>query len=159
VIRAAKQFAGWWIFLLGIYLLLVGDLKGEEIAAGSLAALLAAAAVAVVRASSGCNFEFRAAWISPIWRALVDAIRGCVAMLAATCERPFRTRGKGRFDEVEFNPGNDLPVSKSRRALVIAAISLAPDSFVLDVDRPGHRLLLHRYGRVDSKPRNKDWPL
>ncbi len=140
-------------------MLLVGELRGEEIAAGSLAALLAAAAVAVVRTNSRCTYEFRAAWLSPIWRALIDAIRGCAVMLAAICERPFQTRGKGRFDGVEFNPGDELPVCKSRRALVIAAISLSPDSFVLDVDRPGHRLLLHRYGRMESKPQNRDWQL
>lgn len=159
VIRAKKSFAGWWIFFLGIYLLLVGKMNSAEIAAGLVAAALAAAALTVLATHGGGGFEFRAAWLVPLVGALGNAIRGSRVMLMANCSRLFRTRGEGRFDSIDFDSGNDSPSSKGRRALVIAAMSLAPDSFVLQIDRSGHRLVLHHYGRPASKSKSKTWPL
>lgn len=157
--RAAKLFTGWWLILLVVYLLLVGRLALEEIAAGLVAAALAAAALTVVRVQSGWNFSFPPGWLAALSRAVADAFRGCVIMLKAICERPAKRRSGGRIEEINFDPGNDIPACRARRSLVIAAVSLAPDGFVLGVNRQRHKLVLHRYGKSGAAPASKEWPL
>jgi multisubunit Na+/H+ antiporter MnhE subunit len=156
---SVKLFACWWIFLLGVYLLLAGAETLPEIVAGAFAAALAASALTAVRHHAKWKCDFHMAWLAPVAAACIDALRACAVMLAADCERPFRKRGRGRTQAVAFNTGNHSPSSNCRRALVLAAVSLAPDSLALEIDRHGHKLVIHHYGPVESGPRNREWPL
>ena len=46
-----------------------------------------------------------------------------------------RSAAVGAVPDVAFEPGGDDPVSGSRRALVIFGASIAPDSYVVTIDR------------------------
>jgi hypothetical protein len=86
-------------------------------------------------------------------------ISDSVLVLRANCARPFRKRGSGRFSEREFNPGDDHAIARTRRALVTAAISLAPNSYVVAIDREARRILVHELVPRRAATRDPDWPL
>lgn len=158
----AKPFlcaAGWWLVLFGVYLLLAGKTTGAELVVGAALALIATVALTRVRLKSGARFETKLAWLRPLapvpWRMVSESF----LVLGANCARPFRARGSGRFSEREFSPGNNHPPSRTRRALVTAAVSLAPNSIVLKIDREAHRLLVHELVPTKDVPRDPEWPL
>ena len=149
----------WWLALTGIYCLLVSPLTIAEIAAGFAAALVATFALTIVRLETHARFPWKIAWLKPLAKVPPNVLRDCGIVLAAICERPFLTRGPGRFGEREFKPGNHQALSQTRRALVMAAISMAPNSFVVALDRAGRRLLVHELVPPKQSPREDDWPL
>lgn len=152
--------AGWWVALFAIYLLLVaGSLSAEEAVAGGGVALVAAVALSVVRAHSGVSYTMRAAWWKPLATVPWSALRDCAVVLGAICGRPLQTSAGGHFIEREMDPGSHDIESKSRRALVLAAVSLPPNSFVLTIDRERRRLLLHELVPQDNSTPNQEWPL
>jgi multisubunit Na+/H+ antiporter MnhE subunit len=153
------RLIAWWLGLLGLYLLLAGKLSGAEVLAGSVVAVLAVVALSSVRAQSKTRFDWKLAWARPLagvpWRMISDS----VLVLRANCARPFRNRGSGRFSERKFNPGNDHAIARTRRALVAAAISLPPNSYVLAIDRAAGRILVHELVPQRDAQRDPDWPL
>ena len=149
----------WWLGLLLIYLLLASETGGAELSAGALLALVATVALTAVRRVSGVRFELKSAWLRPVATVPLRVVTDSFVVLAANCRRPFRARGSGRFSEREFNPGNDHPSSRTRRALVTTAVSLTPNSVVVAVDRAGHRLLVHELVPTKDTERDPDWPL
>ena len=61
--------------------------------------------------------------------------------------------------DLRFDAGGDDPESNARRALVIEAVSFAPNSIVLDLDRRRGTLRVH-YLRSDvTKPAAAEWPV
>ncbi|MFN2475003.1 MAG: Na+/H+ antiporter subunit E [Chthoniobacterales bacterium] len=151
--------AGWWAALLAVYLLLASNVTLGEVAVGGVAGLVATLAITAVRAQSGARFAMKAAWWRPLATLPLRALSDSLLVLRAICRRPFRQRGSGRFAEREFNPGNDHALSKTRCALVTAAISFAPNSFVLGVDCDRRRLLIHELVPQREAARDQDWPL
>lgn len=149
----------WWVGLLLIYLLLAGKTNAAELFAGAVLALLATVALTAVRLVSGVRFELKSAWLRPLATVPLRVVTDSFLVLAANCRRPFRARGSGRFSKREFNPGNNHSASRTRRALVTAAISLTPNSVVVAVDRAGHRLLVHELVPTKDRERDPDWPL
>ena len=152
-------FTGWWLALWGVYMLLVGNASPAELAFGLVAALISAIAAATVRKYGAVHFSFERNWIRPLARLPWKALTDCALVLATDCRRPFKSHDSGRFIEVEFNPGDDSPVSVTRRALVAAAVSFAPNSFVVLLDPERRRLLVHQLIPVRQSPPDKEWPL
>lgn len=150
---------GWWAALFAVYLLLAGKTSGAELVAGAALAVIATIALTKVRLESGARFELKAAWLRPLASVPWQTLRDCFVVLAADCARVFRSRGSGRFSEREFNPGGKDSASSTRRAVVVAAVSVAPNSIVLGIDREAHRLLLHELVPTKNTPRDPNWPL
>ncbi len=153
-----RKFAISWAFLFALYCLLVGKLAPSEILTGGFVAGIAAIAAAAVREQSEIHYATKWSWLAHFARLPVKVLCDCFVVLAAVCRRPFLARGSGRSAEFEFNPGNDHPESKARRALVTAGVSLAPNSFVIGIDRENHRLLVHELVPARDAP-DKNWPI
>lgn len=155
----AGWFISWWMSLWLMYLLLVGTLELAEVAAGCVVAFLGTCAVRLVRKHGGLHFVMRTKWLRPLATLPGKALRDCAVVLAADCRWPFRKRGRGRFQELDFNCGGNHAVSVTRRALVTAAISFPPNSFVVWLDRKPCKLLVHQLIPSPQTSRDKDWPI
>jgi multisubunit Na+/H+ antiporter MnhE subunit len=142
-----------------MYLLLAGKTSLAELAAGAAVALVATIALATVRAEGRVHYELKKAWAVKLAPVLSQMVSDSFLVLGANCARVFRSRGSGRFGEREFNPGGNHPSARTRRALVTAAVSLAPNSFVLGIDEDAHRLLVHELVPTKDVKRDPDWPL
>jgi hypothetical protein len=131
-------WAGW--------LLLVQSVELPELITGALAALLAAA-VAV----GGCDFAGAvgvgpvAAWSRRIPRLPWQILKG-TARVFGTLRHPFRlhVRGVGRMTALPLPDSGTDPLAVARRALAIWEGSLAPDEYVVCVEREGGRMVVHQ---------------
>ena len=153
------RFTGWWFALLGLYLVLVGEVSLAELIFGLLSALVSAIAAEILRHQGAFHFSIEGVSIAPLTRLPWQALAESALVLAADCRRPFESLDSGRFTEIEFNPGDDSAASAMRRALVTAAVSFAPNSFVVLLDAKRGRLLVHQLVPTPEKPSHKDWPL
>ncbi len=153
----AGRFTAWWAIFWGLYLLCVGELEIQEVAVGFVAALAAAIAITAVRRHGRLHFRMRRKWLLPLARVLPKTVTDCGLVLGVVCLRRIRGRSSGRFRAVPFNAGGNHADSAARRALVIAAGSFAPNSFVINVDTDA--LLVHQLKPALELPRDRDWPL
>ena len=151
--------AGWWLGLFAIYLSLAGKMSAAEVVTGAALAVIATVALTTVRAESGVRYELKKSWLRPLAPMPFRMLSESFLVLGANCARFFRARGSGRFSEREFNPGNNHPSSRTRRALVTMASSLPPNSFVIAIAQEAHRLLVHELVPTKDVQRDPDWPL
>jgi hypothetical protein len=64
----------------------------------------------------------------------------------------------GRFVQVAFDPGRKTPDARSRRAMVITGISLAPNTYVVAVHHETAELVRHQL--LDATlPKDRQWPV
>jgi multisubunit Na+/H+ antiporter MnhE subunit len=128
-----------------VYLLLTARLELAEIVVAVIAASLAAA----FRIGVASSAERRFAW--PFWRrpALAEVIRDlardsitvAAALIAALARaQPLR----GSFVRSRFAARGETAEQATRRAEATFLISLAPNSYVVDVDERRRQILVHQ---------------
>lgn len=147
-----------WLLLVGLYLLLAGQLSWEE---GIVAVVAASLALAGVWAQSPLCFTVRQVRWSYLLKLPLPALSDCLRVLGVIAKALiFGRRPTTTFHWVPFLPGENDSVSNTRRALVISALSLAPNSYVASIDLEHERLLVHRLALTRS-PEEVDpaWPI
>ena len=161
-VGAVRSWFGWWATLLGLYLLLAAKLTGEEILVGAGAAALAATAATVTAKAGNLRFQPRLSWLRRFARLPGLVLVDCAIVGAALWRRVILRRTvEGVFRSVPFDAGGDDAVSAARRALVTAGISLAPNTYLVDMDRERGILLVHQLVPSTETPGKSDreWPL
>jgi hypothetical protein len=148
-----------WLTLSGLYLAFTGQISAEELAV-ALSGGLAATAYRVVGSRCGRPFSsgFAAAMqLSPRILATVcrDMAKFTMVFIKAIM---VGHRPRGSFIDIAFDPGQGDAPSRMRRGLVIAGISLSPNTYVLAVRHPQNLLTLHALIPIPP-PRNVQWPL
>jgi multisubunit Na+/H+ antiporter MnhE subunit len=134
----------WWGTFVGLWLLLVGEITGSEGLAGMVAAALAATALQVVRARGPARSLPRPrCWLGvPRLSGLVlrDSGRLMVELWRSlSARRPAR----GVFVTMPLR-AEDGEGCAAWRAVLITALSLAPNTYVVGVDADAHTALVHR---------------
>lgn len=158
--RAPRRLlgVGCWAGLWLLYQVLAGSPSWAEAVAGAVAAWLAT--VAVMSPGSPDHLgRMRWSWWLLLARRLPPAVIGDTARVLAAVLGS--TGFSGRFRSVPFEPGGADAVSASRRALVIAGASVAPDAFVVLVEPESKVLLSHELVAKASPPGEGDllWPI
>jgi hypothetical protein len=143
-----------WLVLWGFYLLLAGELNPTELMFGLAAALIATVAVGIAHRHSPAHFIAMKDCLRPLTVLPGKTISDCVIVLSSVLNRR-----SGRFTSVRFDPGNHSSKSATRRALVVAGASLAPNSFVVQLDFKKRSLLLHEFVPRREQPHDMKWPL
>jgi len=128
-----------------VWLLLVDTIDPEELAAGAVAAALAATVATTVHRRGYIRFQPRLRWLrhtpALLWNVLVDCrLLGVALWQRVVLRRPVT----GTTVRVPFEHGGDTGRDGARRALVNFAISLTPNSYVIDIDPEAHSLLIHQ---------------
>ena len=152
----------WWILLAAFWLILVDTTAFSELWAGAAAAAIATLAVLAVRVSGPVLSTPSPGWLARFMSLPVQVISDSIVVMNAIGRRLLlRQPVDGVFRAVPFDPGGDDPRSAARRALVIAGISAAPNSVVVDVDRAGGTVLLHQLIPTLEPPGggDREWPL
>jgi multisubunit Na+/H+ antiporter MnhE subunit len=128
-----------------LWVLFTSTLDAQELIVGSTAAGLATIVAELVRRRGLVRFRCPLRWVLEA-RRLPGRVASDSLLLvhplwrAVTRREPFG----GRFWAVPFEPGGDDARSATRRALVVAAISLTPNTYVLGIDRDKHIMLTHQ---------------
>lgn len=136
---------GWWAVLFGVWFLLVDSLAHPEVAAGPLAALLAALVALGVRRNSLARYRFRLRWLLALRRVPWGVLRDTVIVMAALWRRIVRReRARSAFRTVGYPVTGDDPESAAWRAFCTFATSVTPNTFVVGIDRDRATILLHQ---------------
>ena len=147
-----------WLGLGVIYWILAGRLSWAELIAGGISALVATAAVIASGDAAYLGRMHLGWWLLLLdrlpRRVLADTVRVAGAVFAGR-------RLAGAVRPVAFDPGGSDSGSASRRALVTAAASLAPNSYVVIIDSKHHRLVTHQLIPTEEPPGHGDrlWPV
>jgi multisubunit Na+/H+ antiporter MnhE subunit len=137
--------AAWWVGFFVAWVLLTGTLDTVELIAGFIAATVAAAVAEVVRIQDFQLFRPRARWLMRARRLPRNILADCGVVFGALYRHVVkREHISGAFRAFEFEPGGDDGRSAARRALVNVAISLSPNTYVVEIDRTRRLILVHQ---------------
>jgi hypothetical protein len=128
-----------------LYFALTGEISIAETVAGAViaiaASLLQHATATAGRAYAAVTPAAFTAIPHLAWSALRDCLRISRAIVQALAGH---TALAGQFFETAFAPGEPDAAARTRRGLRLAAFSLAPNAYVVDIRYPRPRLLGHR---------------
>jgi multisubunit Na+/H+ antiporter MnhE subunit len=148
-----------WLLLFGLYLALAAQLAGAEMLAAAVGAAIATTVMLAVRRVSRHHFQFSARWLGRFVHLPAEVVADCAVVYLAILRRPSLRQGSGRFQSREFNPGNQHPAARLRRALVTTAVALAPNTFPIGVPEGENALLVHQLVPKPNEQDDPDWPL
>jgi hypothetical protein len=155
-------WAGVWLALAVVYLLVVGSPGWGEAAAGLVLAWPPTIAMRAVARGIPTGFEPRIAWLATLARVPGKALADCGLVLGAIARGVVTGEGvSGAFRAVPFDPGGEDARSEARRAIVVAAASVAPNAYIVAIDREAGRVLVHQLVDTPEPPGHGDreWPL
>jgi hypothetical protein len=142
--RRAGFWIAWFLPLLLLWLAFVDTLAGAELAAGLVAAAIAASAAELVRSQDLVRFRLDPRWLPGLqrlpWQVLRDTWLLAVALWGQLGGRPVR----GRFRVVPFPSEGDDARSAARRALATAVVSVAPNTVAVGIEGGEGELLVHQ---------------
>jgi multisubunit Na+/H+ antiporter MnhE subunit len=145
LIRVTATWVAWWIALAVVWLMLVDSLHPDELIVGAAAAAIAATVGTVVQHRGYIRFWPRAAWLLETPYLIGGIVVDCGLLAVALWRRVVGRRSvRGEMIRVPFHPGGDTGRDGARRALVNFAVSITPNSYVVDIDPEGDSLLVHR---------------
>lgn len=143
--KAWVRFVLAWALLFGLWLLVVGSLAPSELVAGVIVAAMAAAVVDVIRREHVSGFRPDPRWLLRLRTVPGRTLREFGLLVAALARVVLlRRRVVGRFVAVDVEVGGNDGRSIARRALVVAGASIAPNSYVVDFDHEGDRVIVHQ---------------
>jgi multisubunit Na+/H+ antiporter MnhE subunit len=142
--RRAGFWVAWYVALVVLWLAFVDTLAWEEVAAGLVAAAVAATAAEIVRSQDLVRFRLEPRWLRGLsglpWQVVRDTWLLTAALWRHTTGRPVR----GTFRVVPFPSEADDARSAARRALVTAVCSVAPNTVVVGVEGGEGEMLVHQ---------------
>jgi multisubunit Na+/H+ antiporter MnhE subunit len=133
----------WWVVLLGLWLLLV-TVSIAELIAGMVAAAIGATAAEVVQAQGLVRFDPDPRWFLRVWKLPRSIVRDCWIVTAALWRHLRGDEVNGGFRALPFHRGGDDARASARRALVVLAISVSPNSIVVGIDEDADLMLVHQ---------------
>ncbi|HZY56722.1 MAG TPA: Na+/H+ antiporter subunit E [Rubrobacteraceae bacterium] len=147
-----------WVLLTGLYLLLVVDsIDISELVMGAVAAAVGATAATAVRSQRLVSFRPRLRWALGLWRLPLQATLDTGVLVAVLWRRlVLRRPVDGSFRAVPFRLAGDEPEAAARRAIAKGVGSVAPNTYVLDVDRERELILVHQLVPKPDQPRSID---
>jgi hypothetical protein len=137
--RELIEAAVWWAVLFAAYLAIISTISPTEIVVGAATGAAGAAAAVITRrtllaADNDERYRPRAAWLRWMLRLPGQVVTGFARVLL---------NPRGRFTEVRL-PEDER--SAARRGYTALALSVAPDTYVADVDPERDTVVIHRIG-------------
>jgi len=143
--RRVSAWLIWWVLLMGFWVAVDDSIGLAELGAGAVAAALGAFLAEVACSQAATRFGMRIAWLVRAYT-LPGQILGDTVIV-------FRALGRllvhgeqpaSGFRELPVRPGDDSDEGVTRRVLLVGANSLAPNTFVLGIDRERDAMLVHQ---------------
>ncbi|HEY2957128.1 MAG TPA: hypothetical protein VGM21_02805 [Actinomycetota bacterium] len=144
--RRIKFWIAWYVPLVGLWLAFVSTLDRNEVLLGLLAAALGATAQELVNAQDLVRFRLEPRWLCGLWRlgglALSDTWRLTVVLWRQLL------RGQavhGSFRTLPYQaPPEDEARANARKALLTAAVSVTPNTYVVGIEGDDGLILVHQ---------------
>ena len=135
----------WWIFLTGLWIPLAFDVAVPELVASAIAAAAGATLVTAVRAQRLISFRPRLRWALRLWRLPLQVALDTGILVAVLWRRLVMRRPvSGSFRAIPFRAVGEEPEANARRAMAMTIGSIAPNTYVIDIDRDYGLILVHQ---------------
>ena len=143
--RRAGSWLVWWALMMSFWIMLDDSIRSDELLAGAAAAALAALFAEVVTYQAATRFRMRIEWLVPALK-LPGQV---VSDLAIVYRALWRQLAHGEqppsaFLELPARFGDDSPEGVTRRVLLVGGTSVAPNTFVLGLDKDTDLMVVHR---------------
>jgi hypothetical protein len=147
-----------WVLLFGFYLLFVGQATIPELVAALVTSGLAAAYHRHVRRNAHRHFRLAVPWMVLTLRVGRALARDTVLVGWALARAIFGCSFHHDLTRQPFDGGGDTPRAAAHRGIAVLAVSIAPNSYAIDVLEPAFGLLMHRL--VPCPPaEDREWPV
>jgi multisubunit Na+/H+ antiporter MnhE subunit len=134
----------WWVLLMSFWVILDDSFAADELLAGAGAAAIGAFLAELAAHQGASQVRLRAEWLLPALRLPWMLIRDTGVVGLVLLRR--LTRGElppSGFRERPVTYGPDSAEGKTRRSLLIGGLSVAPNSFVLGLDKETNVMVVH----------------
>jgi multisubunit Na+/H+ antiporter MnhE subunit len=145
VARRIGVWLTWWVLLMSLWVTADNSIATDELLAGAGAAALAAVLAELAGRQAATRLRIRIEWLQPALRLPARALRDTLIVFAALWRR--LTRGEepdSGFRELPVRYGPDTIGGKTRRALLLAGKSVAPNSYALGIDPDRDVMVVHQ---------------
>jgi Na+/H+ ion antiporter subunit len=133
-----------WCLAFGSYLLFAGTVSVTELVTGLALGVFAASWATLIRENSRPRFGAAREQVAPLLSALAALWPATVRTGSVLCKVAVCGGALGRSIRARFKPGSRAqPRQCMRRALAVLCASLAPNRFVVDLERGRGEALLH----------------
>lgn len=141
--RRVGSFVAWWVILMAFWVWVDDSLLLPELLAGAGAAITGAVAAELVQSATGTRFRPRAEWFGPVVRLPQKVVFDTAVVMGALWRRVVSGDvPPSRFRELALGKAQG-PGGVSRRAVVTALWSFAPNVFALGIDRRRGTIIVH----------------
>jgi multisubunit Na+/H+ antiporter MnhE subunit len=143
--RRIRAWLAWWVVLLGFWVAVDDSIGLAEVGAGAGAAALGAFVAEVAGHQAATRFRLRPEWLFLAVKLPGQVLRDTVIVFGALWRRLVHgQQPPSGFRELPARFGSDTDESVTRRALLVGANSLAPNTFVLGIDEDRDVMVVHQ---------------
>lgn len=144
--RRVIAWLTWWAAMMSLWVAVDDSLESDELLVGAGVAAAAALLAELVSDQSEVRLQIRAAWLTRALRLPGQVVQQTFLVFAALAGTLFTKAPppSGRFRELPVAYGDDSPLGETRRVLLTAAMSLAPNEFVLGIDEERGVMVTHQ---------------
>jgi len=155
-VQAARRVVAWlvwWVLLMSLWVIVDDSIAVDEFLAGAGAAALAAFLAELVTYQAGTRFRMRAEWLVRALRLPGEIAGDTVTVFAALGRRLLRgEQPPSGFREIPARFGGTSDEDVTRRLLLIGGRSVAPNTFVLGIDRERGVMVVHQLVANETRP-------
>jgi multisubunit Na+/H+ antiporter MnhE subunit len=135
----------WWVLMMAFWVAIDDSINFDELLAGAGAAALAALLAELVSFQAATRFRMRVEWLVPALKLPGEVVRDTVVVYGALWRRLVRgEQPPSAIIEIPARFGDESPEGVTRRVLLIGGASVAPNTFVLGLDRGTDVMVVHR---------------
>lgn len=144
--RRVASWLAWWVILMSLWVAADDSFQSDELLVGAGLSALAALAAEVVGRQADVRLRIRARWLLRALALPGQVVEQTFLVFAALARTLFTGAPppRGRFRELPARHGGDSPLAVTRRVLLTAGLSLAPNEFVLGIDPERDVMVTHQ---------------
>ncbi len=145
VARRAGAWLVWWVLMMSFWVMIDDSVSTDELLAGAGAAALAAFFAGLVTHQAAARFRMRIQWLVPALSLPGQVVRDTAIVYRALWRRLVHgEQPPSAFLQLPARFGDHTPEGVTRRTLLIGGTSLAPNTFVLGIDKDRDVMVVHR---------------
>lgn len=135
----------WWILLTGLWIPLAFEVAVPELVAGAVAAAAGATLATAVRSQRLISFRPQLRWVLRLWRLPMQVVLDTGLLVAVLWRRlVMRQPVSSSFRAIPFRAVGENPEANARRAMAMTLGSIAPNTYVIDIDLDYQLILVHQ---------------
>jgi multisubunit Na+/H+ antiporter MnhE subunit len=145
IARRVGSWLVWWILMMSFWVMLDDSISTDELLAGAGAAVLAALLAELVTYQAATRFRMRIEWLVPALSLPGQVVRDMAVVYRALWRRLVRgEQPASSFLELPARYGDESFEGMTRRVLLVGGSSVAPNTFVLGIDKDRDVMVVHR---------------